>query len=67
MSEDYRRALLHLASSVNHLVSAIERIKPEAIKPGATLLGGTFEGDLKECRRALGEMLAELGVRNRHE
>lgn len=57
---DQRRALLLLARSVNALSAAVERVKPEAVNDGATLLTGSFKDDLTECRAALADALREL-------
>lgn len=66
-SEDHRRALLHLANAVNHLADALDRVKPECLKPGGTLLGGSFESDLAIVRQSLAKMLNEIREGGGHE
>lgn|GEM_PF-7069659 len=62
MSQSDFRALLQLAKSVERLLSALERVKPESIREDETIFEGTFDEDLTVARQALENMLKELGV-----
>lgn len=60
--EEQRKALLHLASAVERVVTALERVKPECIEQRGTLLTGSFQDDLARARTDLSEMLKALGA-----
>jgi hypothetical protein len=58
--EAHRRALLHLADAVNNLASAVRRIKPDAVVPQKTVLGGDFQSDLEQTNLSIKKMLDVL-------
>lgn len=57
-----RMAMLHLADALLYVVTALDRVKRDAVDQSKSVLTSSFDEDLRHARASLKAMLEGMGM-----